>query len=63
MYDQHIYCEEYKDFKDTIADIINGDDEETDVQELADRIQEVYDEGRMQSTQYDDLMRYIQDLI
>ena len=57
MYDNHIYCMEYKDLKHKIIDIINGDDN-TDI----DHIQELYDAGEMAATQYDDLMRYIQDL-
>lgn len=63
MYDSHIYCKQYKDFKDTIVNILNGDDTETDIEKLADHIQEVYDSGNMQSSQYDDLMGYIQDLL
>lgn len=63
MYDSHIYSPDYKSFKDTIVDIINGDDVDTDIEELSDRIQEAYDEGTLQATQYDDLMRYIQDML
>jgi hypothetical protein len=63
MYDGHIYCEDYKQLKDTIVDILNGDDMTTNVHELESRIQELYDSGAMSSTQYDDLMSYIQDLI
>lgn len=63
MYDGHIYCEEYKELKDLIVDIENGDAEDINLEELADHIQELYDEGKMQATQYDDLMRYLQDLI
>ena len=62
MYDSHIYSKEYHQFKNTIADIISGDSD-MDVYALADQIQEVYDEGGMQSTQYDDLMRYVWDLM
>lgn len=62
MYDSHIYCTEYKEIKDIIIDILNGDDTTTDITQLSNRIQELYDEGRMSSSQYDDLMRYIQDL-
>ena len=25
MYDSHIFCKEYKDLKDQIVDIVNGD--------------------------------------
>ena len=62
MYDSHIYCREYRDLKDQIADIVNSAVEEYDIDALADHIQELYDNGEMSSTQYDDLMRYIQDL-
>lgn len=62
MYDGHIYCREYKDLKDQIIDILNGEVEEYDIESLADHIQELYDNGEMSSSQYDDLMRYVQDL-
>lgn len=62
MYDGHIYCREYKELKDQIADIVNGAVDEYNVDALADHIQELYDGGEMSSTQYDDLMSYIQDL-
>lgn len=62
MYDGHIYCREYKEPKDYIVDIVNGDVEDYDLEDLSDRIQELYDDGEMSSTQYDDLMRYIQDI-
>lgn len=62
MYDGHIYSREYKDLKDQIVDILNGETEDYDVEALADHIQELYEDGEMSATQYDDLMRYIQDL-
>lgn len=62
MYDGHIYSREYKDLKDQIVDILNGETEDYDVEALADHIQELYEEGELQATQYDDLMRYIQDM-
>lgn len=62
MYDSHIYCREYKDLKDYIVDIVNGEVEEYNVEELANYIQELYDSGEMYSSQYDDLMGYVQDL-
>ena len=62
MYDGHIYCKEYKKLKDYIVDILNGEIEEYDVEALSDHIQELYDNGEMSSTQYDDLMSYVQDM-
>ena len=63
MYDSHIYCREYRGLKDTIINILNGDDENTDIEKLADHIQELYEDGEMSSSQYDDLMSYIQDMM
>ena len=60
--DGHIYCGEYKELKDYIVDIVNGEIEDYDVDTLAEHIQALYDAGKMQATQYDDLMRYIQDM-
>lgn len=62
MYDGHVYCREYKELKDQIIDILNGEVEEYDIKSLADHIQDLYDSGEMSSSQYDDLMRYVQDL-
>ena len=31
MYDSHIFCKEYKDLKDQIVDIVNGDIEDWEV--------------------------------
>ena len=62
LYDSHIYCREYKKLKDYIVDILNGEIEEYDIEELAKHIQELYDSGEMSSSQYDDLMGYVQDL-
>lgn len=62
MYDGHIFCEEYKDLKDIVVDMVNGDSD-ADVNELSAHIQELYDDGKMSSTQYDDLMGYIQDMM
>ncbi|MCM1136436.1 MAG: hypothetical protein NC400_12780 [Clostridium sp.] len=62
MYDGHIFCEEYKELKDIVVNIVNGDDIKSDIEDLSNHIQELYNNGKMSSTQYDDLMSYIQDL-
>ena len=61
MYNEHIFCEEYDELKQLIEDIVNGDND-TDINEVRDKIQEIYDDGKMPSSQYDELMGYIQDL-
>ena len=62
MYDSYIYCEEYKDLKDYIVDILNGDVEDYNIEGLSSHIQDLYDDCKMSSSQYDDLMGYIQDI-
>lgn len=62
MYDGHIYCEEYSELKDIIVDILNNEIVDYDIDELSDRIQELYNDNKMSASQYDDLMSYIQDL-
>ena len=63
MYDGHIFSEEYKDLKDYIVDIVNGDTEDYDLEALSDHLYELYDSGQMSSEQYDELMGYIQDMM
>ena len=62
MYDSHIYCEEYKDLKDYIVDILNGDIEDYNIEKLSNHIQDLYDDGKMSSSQYDELIGHIQDI-
>ena len=47
---------------DLLLNIVNGDMEDYDIKALEEHIQELYDNGEMSSSQYDDLMSYIQDL-
>lgn len=61
MYNEHIFCEEYDELKELIEDIANGDSD-ADIEELKEQIQDIYDAGKMPSSQYDELMGYIQDL-
>ncbi len=61
MNDGHVYCRGYYELKNYIVDIINGDVENYDIDSLSEHIQQLYDSGEMQATQYDDLMRYFQD--
>ena len=44
MYDSHIFYREYKDLKDQIVDIVNGDTADYDIEALAEHIQELYGE-------------------
>lgn len=63
MYDGHIYSREYGEIKRMIIDMMNGEEVQISPKELADQVQELYENEEMQATQYDDLMRYLQDLM
>lgn len=63
MYDGHIFCEEYKELKDMLVDFVNGEDADIDLEQFSEHIQELYQDGKMPATQYDDLMRYVQDIM
>ena len=62
MYDGHIFWNEYSNLKDIVVELANGYGEDVDIEELSAHIQELWEDGKMSSTQYDDLMRYIQDM-
>lgn len=61
MYDQHIRGGKFGELKGRLNSIINGASDE-DVDEIAERIQEAYDNEQLSGTQYDNLMSLVQDL-
>ena len=63
MYDNYLYCPDYRKLKNKIADIISGDDTSTDIEELTEYIYKLYLDEKLQATQYDDLMRYMQNML
>lgn len=62
MYDNFKKCSDYYDLKHYLIDIMNGDVENYDLDGVCGQIQDLYDEGAMSSSQYDDLMRIVEDL-
>ena len=63
MYNGHIDSHRYRQIKQHLADIINGDVENYDIEKIADKVQSLYDSGELSSSQYDDLFGYIQELM
>ena len=53
--------ERSREGKELIDDIANGDSD-VNIEKLKEQIQDIYDAGKMPSSQYDELMGYIQDL-
>ena len=46
MYDSHIYCREYKELKDQIVDIVNGETERTGMRNQESLGLLIYQNGR-----------------
>lgn len=66
MYDSHIWCEDYKELKDAMIAMLNGEDVGFSTEALSDKLYELYSDGKMSSCQYDELMMYLvylQDLL
>ena len=61
MYDQYIRGGKFGELKGILNNVINGVSDE-DVDEIAERIQEAYDNDQLSGTQYDNLMSLVQDL-
>lgn len=63
MYDGYIYCSEYKDLKDIVVELPNSDYSDDYIRDLAKHIYDLYEDGKMSTSQYDDLMSYIEDFL
>ena len=62
MYNNDIQSKEYYRLRNYIIDIHSGEDVHYNLEKLSAHVQELYDEGKLKTTQYDDLMRYLYDL-
>lgn len=62
MYNEHIVCLDYEEIKEKIEDILNNETDEYDIEEIENEIQYLYDNDKMPSSQYDELMGMIQDI-
>ena len=61
MYDSHIVGGNFRYYKGILNELYQGYGEE-DIYEIAEKIQEDYEEGNLSSSQYDNLMSLAQDI-
>ena len=61
MYDSHIVGGNFRYYKGILNELYQGYGEE-DIDEIAEKIQEDYEEGNLSSSQYDNLMSLVQDI-
>lgn len=62
MYDKHKYSSDYFKFKRMVEKILNGEDVRYDARWLKRKIQESYDEARLQGGQYDYLIGRLEEV-
>lgn len=63
MYDSHVNNAKFRFYKRILNEMYQGYGEgEEDIDEIAEKIQEDYEEGKLSSSQYDNLMSLVQDI-
>ena len=62
MYDSHVNNGKFRFYKRILNKMYQGYGGEEDIDESAEKIQEDYEEGKLSSSQYDNLMSLVQDI-
>lgn len=62
MYDSHVNNGKFRFYKRILNEMYQGYGGEEDIDEIAEKIQEDYEEGKLSSSQYDNLMSLVQDI-
>ena len=62
MYDSHVNNGKFRFYKRILNEMYQGYGGEEDIDEIAEKIQENYEEGKLSSSQYDNLMSLVQDI-
>lgn len=62
MYDSHIGSGKYRGFKETLIAILNGDAPDVSLEKIEAKIDEAFEDNQLQATQYDDLMRLVDEI-
>ena len=62
MYDSHISSGKFFHYRDILSRIYQGEDSETNLDELLEEIQDEYEAGALSSSQYDNLISLAQNV-
>ena len=62
MYDSHVNNGKFRFYKRILNKMYQGYGGEEDIDEIAEKIQEDYEKGKLSSSQYDNLMSLVQDI-
>lgn len=63
MYDFYIGNKVYRDLKDLVVDLYNGEDVDYTTEDLKSEIDTRYANNELSSSQYDNLMNYLIELM
>lgn len=63
MFEEILECEYIEEIKEIIADVINDDEIDTDLEELEECLKEMTDEERITKIEMDELMEFAADLV
>ena len=62
MYDEYISSDKFHVYRGTLSKIYQGEDVDYSIEEIEDSIHKDYENGKLSSTQYDNLMSLVQDI-
>lgn len=54
---------EYEELLEIVENVVNGDDEDTDIQELVNHVETMYRNGNLSNDEYEELMSNLDDIM
>lgn len=54
---------EYDELLEIVENVVNGDDEDTDVQELVNHVETMYRKGNLSNDEYEELMSDLDEIM
>ena len=62
MYDNYISSDRFHAYRGDLSKIYQGEDVDYSIEEIGNSIHKDYENGKLSSTQYDNLMSLVQDI-
>ena len=62
MYDEYIGSDKFHAYRRALSGIYQGEDVEASIDEIEESIHSDYEQGKLSSSQYDNLMSLVQDI-
>lgn len=62
MYDEYVSSDKFHAYRGTLSKIYQGEDVDYSIEEIEESIQKDYENVKLSSSQYDNLMSLVQDI-